>query len=353
MFQMYSLTELAQELERREAAKVDYLADTRSMFLCSNEQESQLDLLDVASGLAVNELAHDQIATYLGIPLRYYRRLRSELPALLDENVNRLLRFNPQQRMVRTLDGKVRAFLSDRYRELDNYQIAQAVLPVLGDIPGVRIESCALTDRRMYIKAVTPRVAGEVKVGDEVCAGVVISNSEVGQGSLTVQPMVFRLICLNGMTVGQAGEGMMRQVHLGRRRVADEYGLLLREETRELGDRAFLAEVTDVVRAAVDEVRFRDLVAAMQQAASSEKVENPVAAVQVLARREGLAEREAEGVLRYLAEGGDLSRWGVLNAVTRAAQDVSSYDRASELEALGGRVLFYGFRNWQELATAS
>ena len=33
--------------------------------------------------------------------------------------------------MVRTLDGKARAFLSDRYHRIDNEQIAEAVLPVL------------------------------------------------------------------------------------------------------------------------------------------------------------------------------------------------------------------------------
>ena len=37
--------------------------------------------------------------------------------------------------MVRTLDGQVRAVLSDRYRRLDNYDLAENVLPILQQLP--------------------------------------------------------------------------------------------------------------------------------------------------------------------------------------------------------------------------
>ena len=47
---------------------------------------------------------------------------------------------------------------------------------------------------------------------------------------------------------------------------------------------------------------------------------------------------EASGILGHLAAGGNLSRWGFANAVTRYAQDVESYDRATELEKLGGKL---------------
>ena len=41
-------------------------------------------------------------------------------------------------------------------------------------------------------------------------------------------------------------------------------------------------------------------------------------------------------MLRHLIEGGDLSAYGLVNAVTHFAQDVDDYDRATEFEALGG-----------------
>jgi len=59
--------------------------------------------------------------------------------------------------MIRTLDGQVRAVLSERYRRLDNYDLAENVLPILQRLDGARFESVELTDTKMYLKVVTPR----------------------------------------------------------------------------------------------------------------------------------------------------------------------------------------------------
>lgn len=372
MKQGLTLQELAAELERQEAAKHDYVADTRRMHFVtaySNPDNhgqgtrSELDLIGeganaetegLRTGLRIQDLAHRQISDYLGIPWRYYDRLHAEVPGLLDTNVNMLLQRAGERRMIRAMDGKVRAFLSDRYRRLDNQELARTVIPILGGIPDCRIESAAITEERMYIKAVTPRVSGEVKVGEEVCAGVYVSNSEVGAGKLRVEPFVYTLECTNGMVVSRELGGIaLRRIHVGRRLQADEETYrVFRDETLQADDQAFFMAVADVVRAAVDEVRFRDLLTAMQAAAQSETLTNMVAGVEELAAAHSLNDRERDGVLTHLAQGGDLSRWGVLSAVTRTAEDVDDYDRASELEELGGRVLAYSERDWQRLVTA-
>jgi hypothetical protein len=40
-----------------------------------------------------------------------------------------------------------------------------------------------------------------------------------------------------------------------------------------------------------------------------------------------------------LVEGGDLSVWGLANAVTRVAQDARTFDRSTDLETVGGQLL--------------
>ena len=72
-----------------------------------------------------------------------------------------------------------RAFLSDRYRRIDNYEIAEAVLPIIADIKDARIESCEVTDERMYIKVVNPRLETEVVPGDVVQSGIIITNMTI------------------------------------------------------------------------------------------------------------------------------------------------------------------------------
>ena len=47
---------------------------------------------------------------------------------------------------------------------------------------------------------------------------------------------------------------------------------------------------------------------------------------------------------------GDLSVWGLANAVTRTAEDVADYDRATELEATGGRVIELPRADWRAIA---
>ena len=191
-----TLQELAIELDRQREAKKDLIVDTGVLSMDTGETGLALQVAgrDMASQFGVNEIAHRQIGQHLKIPAVYYDRMRAEYPELLVQNVNSwFARSTGTRRMLRTLDGTARALLSDRYRRIDNFEIANAVLPIIGSMEGAGVESCELTDSRMYLKVVNPRVTAEVRKGDIVQAGVIISNSEVGMGSVKVSPLVYRL----------------------------------------------------------------------------------------------------------------------------------------------------------------
>lgn len=348
-----TLQEMAAELARRSLAKQDFVADTRELaMLDSTELRIGNDPAKVNEVLPVNEIAHDQIASRLDIPAKYYDRMRKDAPALLAENVNTWLQGNPEKRLVRVMDGKVRAFLSDRYQRIENEQIANVVLPILLSEPEVRVASCEITERRMYIKAVFPRIQGEVTKGDIVQSGIAISNSEVGQGSVKIEPLVFRLVCLNGMIIN---DSKFSARHVGGRIGSGDGNIieLLSDEAIRADDTAILLKTRDVVRSAFDSVRFNGHLDKMRAAAEDKLVGNPAEAVKVLAKQQSLNEFEQGSILRHLIAGGDISRWGLLNAVTRTAQDVESYDRATELETLGGNILNLERSAWRNLAEAA
>lgn len=354
MKQGLSIQELAVELARRAEAKADYVSDTRELTLLTPRvgegAPGAAPEIHMAGGIGEFSLsthAQHQIAARLDVPRKFWDRLRTGHPDLLDHNVNALFRREPERRMIRTLDGRARAFLSDRYRRLDDEQVAEAIIPVLADIPDVRFESCQVTERHLYIKAVTPRIQADVKVGDTVQAGVVIRNSEVGSGSLSVQPMIFRLVCLNGMVAGKA----VRKYHTGRQVSANEESYeIYRDETMQADDKALMMKVADLVRAAVDDTKFQAIVAQMRDAAESTKMVNPVDSVERLAKRFVLTDSEKGGVLARLIEGADVSQYGLTNAVTRHSQDVDSYERASEMEVMGGEILNLTKREWASVA---
>jgi hypothetical protein len=149
-----TLTELAQELERQSETKKDYIASTESLEM-TNTGEMAIEG-DTRQEFEIADHAHTQISARLDIPAKYYNRMRAQAPKLLAANVNEWFHQKPERRMVRTLDGRMRAFLSERYRRLDNYDLAAAVLPVLKDMgEGLKIVSTELTASRMYIKALT------------------------------------------------------------------------------------------------------------------------------------------------------------------------------------------------------
>lgn len=300
--------------------------------------------------LAISDTAHEQIGSRLEIPRAYYQRMMEQAPALLSGNVNHWLRSDPSRKfMVRTLDGSVRALLSDRYRPLDHEDLLEAVLPKLIEA-GCSVESCDVTERRLYLKAVTPRIQAEVSVGDVVQAGLMISNSEIGLGSVRVEPLLYRLVCKNGAIVNHLA---MKRAHVGKRspflefEQTDEY---YRDETRKADDRAFWLKVHDVVTALLDETVFHGIVERWREAKGQKIVGDPVEVVERTAKKFNLLEGERIGVLTHLIQGGDLSAYGLLNAVTRTAQDVDSYDRSTELERIGGSIIELPRQQWRELA---
>jgi len=253
--------------------------------------------------------------------------------------------------MLRTLDGRVRAILSDRYRRLDNYDLAAAVLPILQRLPDAKFESVELTETRMYLKVVTPRLTHEMAPGDIVQAGVVVSNSEVGLGTLSVQPLLFRLRCLNGLIMPDYS---LHKTHVGRS-VGNPTDAItvFKDDTLMADDKAFFLKVRDVVEATVSEATFRQIAQKMQKTIGIALASNPVRSVEILANRHALNEQERAGVLRHLIADGDLTGYGLVNAVTHYSQEVADYDRATEFEALGGRLVEQSAADWKALASAA
>ena len=345
MMQGKTPQELAMELERQRNAKADYLADTRELEMSHGITGVSLGLNGQA--LSLNEIAHGQIANKTGIPVKYYDRMLETQPELLAHNVNTWFNREPETRMVRTLDGTARAFLSDRYRRIDNAEIAEAVLPIILDMPGATVDSCELTDRRMYIKVINERIQTEIVPGDVVQSGILISNSEVGLGSVTVMPLVYRLVCANGMIAADSGQ---RKFHIGRVNESDGNYEVFRSVTIEAEDKAFVMKLQDIVRATADEVQFERIVTAMRKATDAKITSPDVPKVVQLASKDfGITENEGKGILDQLIRSEELSLYGLANAVTRHAQDVGSYDRSTELEMSAWSILNMTRKKWSDI----
>ena len=224
-----NLQELLIELRRQESAKRDYISPASSLLL----KEDGHTLSMGEHGFMTTSLFHRQTASTLNIPVKYYDLMQKEKPELLAENVNSWLSDRKQKYMIRTLDGTARAMLSDRYRRIDNMEVATAVLPLFAGVEGIEVVSSEVTETKLYLKIVNHRIEARA-VGDIVQAGIVVSNSEVGMGAIAVAPFVYTLVCKNGLIVNSLGE---RKTHIGRS--LKEYEGILSDETKAAEDKAF------------------------------------------------------------------------------------------------------------------
>lgn len=347
-----SIGDLAQEIERRANAKRDYVANTKQVsFVASDDSKSVRLAIENTGEFDLTDHTHRQIGTHTEIPAKYYDRMRSNSADLLIHNVNHWLANNPTQRMVRTLDGNARAFLSNRYRIIDNDQVAAAALPVLLEAGDIQVVSSEITERRLYIKALFPKIEGEVAKGDVVQSGVVISNSEVGLGGVRVEPLLYRLVCLNGLIASSFGQ---RKNHIGRAFAnSDEAYQLYSDETLQKDDEAMLLKIRDTVKAAADEAGFKRILDNAREAAEL-RIEGKIdEVVELTSKKFSLSEFEASNVLKRLIEGGSTSKWGLVNAVTATAHmDIEDYDRSVELERAGGAILDLNQSEWRQLQAA-
>jgi hypothetical protein len=308
----------------------------------------RLETKDAEVIMPATGYAHGQMASKLSIPKVYYDRMLHNSPQLLADNVNHWLGGSDDTSLVRSLRGRMRAVLSDRYRIVDNHEILAMVLPELSEMgDGIKIASCQVTDSKMYLKVINTNIEAAISVGDPVQAGFVLSNSEIGNGSVSIEPFIFRLICTNGMVMR---DGRQRKNHVGR---VKENNDLYAIDTLQAIDEAFKLKLRDLVQNAISITTFQTAVADMRGAKSELITGNPVKAVEVTAKAIGLNESESGLVLNHLIQSGDLSKFGMLNAVTRTAEDIDSYDRASELERLGSSVLYLPASTWREVATAN
>lgn len=295
-------------------------------------------------------VAHEQIGSTFDIPRSYYKRMLDGSGDLLAENVNHWLRADERSFFVRTLTGTdggrgvMRALLSDRFRPMDDLDTLLAALEgvrAAGIDPSDLEISADRSDRRMYVRINAPAVSIEAadvveryvdpRTGRRgssfpvVSAGVVIRNSDVGQGAWSIAPRVTFLVCTNGMTRTTEAQ---RKVHVGGRQdegIIDWSDETMRRElaviTSKTTDAVSTFLTTDYLDGVVNELRgFAGVVLA-----------DPLAAVREVTKGLNYSKDDAESILQAFVKGGDLSPLGIGQAITNVAQDLDA-DKASDME---------------------
>lgn len=189
---------------------------------------------------------------------------------------------------------------------------------------------------------------------DEVQPYAVLRNSETGQGSLSFRLGFYRSFCTNGCIFGTEEAFSFSRNHVGGKLSGGANGIeVFSDDTQRKADELIIAEVSDAFRVVSDPARVEQMASKLRALKAGEQVGDAFAAVDALAQELDIRESEKQGILGSFLRDGDMTRWGLLNAVTEQANsDDISYDRAQEIEEVGAQIINLTPASWLKIATA-
>lgn len=284
--------------------------------------------------LALSDWSKNQLARLVGIrwdrwfssaftsPEERQQELNRRLSRLGLELTVRSRRHDRQSDSNAMGDGVLRAFLSAGYQAIDDHVLFDRLASIVGSFATtLRFSRIDVTDRSSHFVALGTEkfsVGQEGGRPDWHYAGLVIRNSEVGYASLTMEEFLWRLVCANGLIVSIGGAQLLHRRHRGNREE-----LLTRQLAyafSQLPSRWNAAQhlLTDSAM-----IRIDDIEAALKELAKSHVELRP----------------HVDAVIGAYAEEPTPSRFGMVQAITRAAGGLPDPDDRFQLERLAGRLL--------------
>jgi Domain of unknown function (DUF932) len=324
---------LANELKRIRETSNDVILPSQQITAIEDQGALKLDLKQYGKW-PLTRHGGVQVAEKAGIPTLYFHKMLDEGKAgLAAENVNGWFSTQEDNRLVRIADGHVRAVLSDRYRQLDNFDLALQVMEKAMK-NGAEFQDCQLTETRMYLSLVVPKYKELVRAGDPAVPGLIVSNSEVGAGAFRVEPRLFRLVCSNGVI----GTDTLYKVHLGSKMEIGQ--TIYKDDTLQKMDNALWGQVRDIIDATFDARLFKKQIENMRNA-DKVAIKEPQEAVNAVVKDLSLSEEKEKDLLRYFAKESPNGEtlFGLINGITRLAQDSKNYDDRIEIERYAGQKL--------------
>jgi hypothetical protein len=220
--------------------------------------------------------------------------------------------------LLRAKQDSLRAVLTERYSPLDNRTLLECLRKSLP--PRLKVQWLSLDEESFHLRLFDPTLFCEVRSGDPLMAGLHIANSEVGKRSVTVDAIVYRQVCTNGLVKLVKGKSLMQQRHIA---VAPAHFVTLLRHALEQA----LTVSHDFLERMVwsSQQPIRDVETEMKSLASHWHLS------------QGFVEQVQSHLQNEEAHHQE-NLFGLVNAVTRAAQTLDA-DRRYEMEVLAGKLL--------------
>lgn len=307
-----------------------------------------------------NRHAQRQVATKLGIPFKYWEKMANDIPALLSLNFNSWVQKYYEEDQdkkvfircyrdeVGSRTGVLRAVLSNYYMPIDNLSLLAIALDAITKMKNeagidIRVGKCNLSETNFYVKFVSPTIRqeginflknyrdpnngefGGLGRDNGIVSGFVISNSEVGVGSLNVSPMLTMKACLNNMI--WRDENFSRR-HIGSRMDVGVY----EDDTKRSALQTIKLQIRDNIKKFLHPDFMGQQVKHIQDMAER-KLINPLECARNMSAELGLNDEEIDSVLtNFMRQGTNESVFDVAQAITAFAHHQTP-DKKIQLES--------------------
>lgn len=308
------------------------------------EQESRsisVEYLDPSTGTIQQRLhrnAIQQMAQTTDVPIKFIDALlQTEDPwgrELLAHNLRTIFenRLAKGRYLLRSVNGELRGFLSDRYRRLDSRPIVEAFATAV-QAKGALPYDGYVTDTKIALQAIMPEVYEPIP-GEMVAYGLSLENSDFGNGALSVRAYLLRIWCSN-LAITQEE---MRQIHLGKR--LDD-SVLYSNRTYELDAQATVSALKDVIGGQLNADALSRRMESIR--AANDRAVDPKHARESLKKQ--MLKSEVEDVIdaynsadTYNLPAGHTT-WRLSNAISWIAGQTEDAERKLDLMKIAGEIL--------------
>ena len=336
----HDIRNVVQQINNDVKSKKDYIVTLNALEVTtSNNTYPNLEFTDAPDQYSLTDHSMNQLCGKLEIGTQYLRKCLPVSQELVAHNLNFWIKnTKSKELMVRTIErdsdelpNVARAVCSNRYKRIDNDVVANHSLNKLMDL-GLDIKYAHYDRDTLNITAVNQKLEGEVYKGDVVQSGITITNSEIGSGSLIIQPFIYRLVCTNGMVAPRYLNRFYSR-HVGKIVIDpsqdDQYITIIDKMQKQID----LVNSEDVWTES-----FQGLLNSRKQKINSHQI------VQ-LAKRHGVTESERADIFarlnKYVGDTFTTSKYELANAVTNMGNDEDRSDsRARFFQELGGLIVF-------------
>jgi len=310
-----TLRDLINQFEDQEARDLnDVTLDLKSLQM---NQLGNVQVPTLGMEFALTDWSKRQVANLVGVKWdRWFEHAAPEEQA--DEINRRFGRYDQQVKLRLTrqaepgvqADGTLKAFVSPGFTAIPDSRIARMMLLAMQSIDEeCRIIRADITDRTVsYVISVGQpyAIGGPGEVGD-VWGGILLRNSGVGYSSLQIVLHLTRLVCRNGMTAPLRNAELLRRKH-----------------TKGIADDALFDQLGERLLEVPGQLRHSGQI---MLTANQTPVPNPEEEVASILSYSKLPKRMIEPIMAAYQIEPRANRFGVISAITKAAQGFSPEER--------------------------